>query len=537
MNILGPKTISLAVGIFYFSLPTTSFSAPLKSISLHHEIHSGSALLGGDSLNTATDDRVRSTTDTGAFASGNVDFSRFSLPGECVGAAMQARVVARRALSVQYHLIFLRDTAPELDSLPARVVAIARSCGSHFTVSQVDPNDLHDLFTLALIEGKDSMARAIVGRRLALASDANARQRVLADVVAGYVAAEPARLDAADQAATQADSFAMREHTNSLPAHQPLLDVARNSFDRQRIVHEAQRMIRLGQMLDFQAIRYGDLPLIYAWTRRLEVAFVDTPDSVLVLAQEAKTDLGRFPLGSHWPAGIPYRLVQTFDFKNATPVQIRNLLLPFNTDRYKVGDTLPPVRATYWYPASPTAWPPQEQLLLVVYGGRMMNCARSKLLRTALYDDCAPLHTYLPAWKAQYDSLGFALMLVAQTAGYAVRSEPLAPAMEADTLNWYFRTYLRLPVTLGVVQQAVTDSDPDGRRWYTDTTAFGRHAKSDYGESMVLLFRRDGTLLYAGKFDQALLSALIVREVHAVSAQGNLSSHVRVGLSQPQASH
>jgi hypothetical protein len=345
----------------------------------------------------------------------------------------------------------------------------------------------------------------------------------LTEAVAGYVAAAPARLTDAAWAAAKADTLALRDHANSLPAHIPLFVLAQHAFHPRQMVEEARRMIHLGHTLSFDAIQYDDVPLIFAWQGLLEVAFVQYPDSVLSIAQQAKEDLGRFPLGSEFPDGVPYAPIQLFDFKNATPIKVRNFLLPFNPQQYEGTHTLPPVVASYWSPAAPKTWPPKGTVSLVLYGGWIMSCAREdgNILDFPLSTACAPLHTYLPRWITQYDSLGFALTLVERTQGHAVRSVTLSPSSEADTLNWYYRKYLKLSATVAVVPQAVSTqlSAPDNRRWLVDTTAFGRMlGPTNSINGRALLFDQDGVLLYAGTFGNntlTLIHALIVRALHA----------------------
>jgi hypothetical protein len=109
--------------------------------------------------------------------------------------------------------------------------------------------------------------------------------------------------------------------------------------------------------------------------------------------------------------------------------------------------------------------------------------------------------------------------MVERTEGYAVRSLPLSPQEEADTLDWYYRTYLKFPgATLGVVPRAVIWQAPqegDGRRRTADTTALGRLVNDqDHNAGIALLYSHDGQLLYAGPFEPnqyVLLKRLIER--------------------------
>jgi hypothetical protein len=457
------------------------------------------------------------TTDTGAFAPWTGDFTRIVAPGVCIAAAEGARDVARRSLAIQYRLLMLKDTAPERDTLPREAIALAQRCGARFTLANTAPANLPDLMTLALMAGRDTLARASVERRLSLAPTPQARQDVLTDAVSRYLTAEPARLDAAAWAIARADTLALREHTNSLPAHDLRRAVWARAFDRSHMVREASQMISLGRTLDFSVIRYLDLPLIYAWKDILQAAFFDHPDSLDVLAQQAKDDLRRFPPASAFPDGVPYHELQRFDFANANVTMVRRFLIPFDPMNYVDSHALPPVEAPFWFPAKPATWPPRGRVSLVLYGGWTMRCSRSdwNLLLSPMSAVCAPLRTYLREWTQQYDSADFAITVVDRTSGEAVRSVPLPPQVEADTIGWFYRTYLKSPWTVAVVPRAVMWQVPieaDGRRSLGDTTAFGRMLGSQNEfAGLAMVYDRSGTLRYAGDLNNALLHAIIVR--------------------------
>jgi hypothetical protein len=373
---------------------------------------------------------------------------------------------------------------------------------------------LPGLFTLALLAGNDSLARAVVQRRLALATDGKGRQEVLKWAVAGYTSAEPARLAEAEAVAVYADTLALQEHTTSLAVHEPLLDLAWRAFDQSRIADETHRMLMLGHTLAFSAIKYDDPPLIGAWRYRLKVAFVRQPDSVLSLAQQAKTDLSRFPVGGgpDWPRGVPYTPEQAFDFEKHTVEEVRDWFLPFSPARYTDVREIPPVNADFWFPTHPDSWPPTGHVSLIFYGTTLMVCARrtGNTLENLLNRTCGPWYAYFPMWLSQYGPRGFSMTAVEQTARYAVRTGLLAPSAEADSLNWFYRTYLHLPMTLAVdIRHTILQlPEPDSRIFSEDTTAFGRRF---HNNGIVLLFGRDGHLLYAGSWDRVILHALILR--------------------------
>jgi hypothetical protein len=94
------------------------------------------------------------------------------------------------------------------------------------------------------------------------------------------------------------------------------------------------------------------------------------------------------------------------------------------------------------------------------------------------------------------------ITLVSQFAGSAVRSLLLSPAAEADSLNWFFREHLQLPITVGVNTDSVlTLPSYDGRSFMKDTTFYGQREGSRFlhsysGDPIVLFFDAQGKLQY-----------------------------------------
>jgi hypothetical protein len=467
------------------------------------------------SVRFATDSLSGITTDTGAFAPGGRDFSRFTLPEQCVGAVQEATDDARHSLAVRYRLLTLQDSAPELDTLPQAAVRIARACGARFALAQTAPTDLPSLFTLALMQGNDTLANAVLHRQLSAATTPDTQEAVLADAVWRYLTAEPARVAAAEVACAVADSIAKKHQENSLPVHDTLLSYARRTFNRPLIRRVANRIIDMGHVVPFAKIQYQYQPLVAAYSALLEVAFFESPDSLTAITQRAKADLSRFPPGRQFPPGYGYA-GWAANYKKATIEEIKNGLLGFDPGTRAGGAELPPIEAAYWFPAKVPAWPPRGHVSLLIYDRSVPGCVRGDM-NILIYPlhGCGMIHTYLPQWTAQYGSAGFDLTMIVNTKGYAVRSIALSPAAEADTIAWYLRTYRKLPATVAVVQSAVRWQVPlpDGRRELDDTTQLGtKDIQLDWKRILTILYGRDGTLLYAGSFKPMLLSALLWRE-------------------------
>jgi hypothetical protein len=358
------------------------------------------------------------------------------------------------------------------------------------------------LFVLALQAGDDTLARAILRHQLSLAPNLEERLAVLTRGIERYVTAEPARLDEAAWAAAVADTLAMAGHASSLSQHVVLLDLAIRAFDRPRMLREARQILALGQTLDFEAVKQDRFSLSRAWTSVLQVAYLESPDSVLALASQAKAYMSRFSSSNGGRMG--------FDYAKHSVAEVRDNLLPFNPDPATSSRTFPPIEAPFWFPAPITHWPPRGSVTLVVYGEEP-NCGH----RLEVPGNC---WTRWGTFMTQYAAHGLTFVLVDHARGFAVRTLPLSAKAEADSLNWYYRTYRKLPLTLAVVPMTVTRQvpAPDGRSWVTDTTAMGRAVgiteSQNYPTPFAQLYDRAGRLLYAGPYDRyALIQALAIR--------------------------
>jgi hypothetical protein len=431
----------------------------------------------------------------------------------CIGATDVALSAARRSIASQLRHAF-DDSVFGGSVMPPAVRQVARACSARFSVAETAPDDLQDLFILAVMADNDTLAHATTARRVALATNTTERAAVFQDAIEQYLRAEPARIVEAEAMAARIDALGTTVQIARLDAHAQLLRYGMSKFNEPYMRREAERIIELGQEVPVSPIQYHFLPIIEAYMALAQIAYVEAPDSVLAIVMRAKKDLGRFPPASEWPRGMSYSLIELTPFKTATPVTVRNVLLPFNADRY-TGASLPPVEASYWFPAPPRTWPPGGSAAsLVVYGGFLAgDCVRSEwsLLIFTMRKECLALRTLVPSWVQQYGSR-LSVTLVAQTQGNAVRSLAVPPKVEADSIAWYIRQHLALPVTVGVVMDSVHLLPPiDGRHIHKDPTFYGRKFK--YG--VTLLYGTGGKLLYVGvpQLDEPILRKLLTREL------------------------
>jgi hypothetical protein len=89
----------------------------------------------------------------------------------------------------------------------------------------------------------------------------------------------------------------------------------------------------------------------------------------------------------------------------------------------------------------------------------------------------------------------------------------LPPKVEADSVAWYLRSYLGLPVTVGVVVDSMQKMPQvDGRQLYVDPTFYGRQ----FNSSVVVLYGPGGKLVYVARnLNAPVLRKLVARELQA----------------------
>jgi hypothetical protein len=113
----------------------------------------------------------------------------------------------------------------------------------------------------------------------------------------------------------------------------------------------------------------------------------------------------------------------------------------------------------------------------------------------------------------------------------------VSPAQEADSLQWFYRDYLKLPVTVGVVVDTVRDLASVDGRWRTrDTSFYGNWQQparwEDWnGSQVVLLYDASGTLRFVGdnknKLDGVVFRQILARAILAADPTRRGSTALR----------
>jgi hypothetical protein len=285
------------------------------------------------------------------------------------------------------------------------------------------------------------------------------------------------------------------------------------TLDVPMVTRWAERSIRLTQEALAHAGTSRDFPGLrgasaQAYAARVRAAYVQhQTDSITTLLQRAKNDWERI-VPDVWDR-FPW------DVKAVPLDSIARYLTPVPTYAGKLGEIYPSLDADYWYPARPSASGSTPLTLYIAADAddnMLSGCVSGMSIAYFEMGTCAPFFDRVRRLTTRYIPRGIRVIVVTGTHGMAAVSLPLPPDKEADRLRWYFLEYLKLPVTLAVVQRPVIQlPPPDGRRRtkalcsqflknapeFNDTST----AACRYLSIPLVLLGHHGELLYAGGND------------------------------------
>lgn len=471
------------------------------------------------------------TTDTGAFAPGFRDFSRFNTPGLCLAAArvtwakFHVTLKAQSAAdSTQMDTIGMGETAP-----------IARACEAqvlrHGPPSSATIHDAYMLFDLALFEGNDTLARANLTKMVSDAPTPAKRDSVWVFGLRAYLwRGWPL---AAQQLMAEVDAVGPAARDAQLQMHYLLqLHYAQQDADSIPLRREIDHVLQMTEMqpkhLDpnsylFEELSFANLIILTANTR---------PDSVNAVATRMQRELSAYKTS---PEVTKSRIWK--DWPNFSVSAVINYYAPtwFTYRQRGGGVAAPRLQADYWFPprgraSNDTVRPLPGKVNVIC----KLGPPEQGLERGTGYSARA-LVTDVQHWLAQYGADHLEVTLVRPAAGYATFGTDFqdvnevrlfqTPAEEARLWDWYIHDYKQLPVTVAVqVQHYIWLPPPDGRRlavskvqfndfWQHDPDAvetlkyYREHFQVDSvygprpGESggACAITDRDGTLLYTSE--------------------------------------
>lgn len=488
-------------------------SLPLQRARAQHAPASFATPSSERGVATLPDSVVTITIDTGAFAPGHRDFTRYTTPGLCLAAAQETRDVLRRTLPAQRTLLIARETLAR-DTIPTAVTTIARACGARFTVAGTAPRELPALFALALLERNDTLARAVADRRAKLEAGGPTGATLpglLTNTVGEYLRADPPQPTAAESLVARIDAMGRSALVPRLQAHAQLLQFATSHVDlvdmRQRMRQEADRIITLGQALtpaelvQLRGETWWGGPVTAAYRALMMLALLEYPDSMPVIARRAQQDLGRTPDG-------PALTMGKNPFRDASVQRMTSILRPGASEW---GHTVTPrLQAAYWFPNGVDTLQPKRgtvSLFIRVRPECYVGDGVPYPWFLADAESCGWLYDYIRHWAAMYGASGLAITLVTEMRGAALQLGAQTPADGARAIAWFLLDGLKLPVSVAVQNVSLLKQlpSPDDRRYY-DLTPF-EHGYDLFGvQDYVVLTGRDGTMLYRGDYGPALFA-------------------------------
>jgi hypothetical protein len=473
--------------------------------------------------------------DTGDFAMGNRDFSRYVNPVMCVQAAQLTARHMASTVSAQAANEVLRYT-PLRDSIPSGVVATARACGTRFAAN--DPqftgpyglDNLRSWFVLSLLAMHDALADTIQHRILDSATTGDARNRASLWILDQYLQARPVRLVAAKALAAKIDAFGRPSLLTSVLGHNRLLDLADTAFDRAMIQNEGDRVIALGAGLTAQEQCFtgGIAAVIHAFTSEMTVSAIDRSDALAGIIGRLQTHF-RIPAVQECIEIRKHTMFPLPDYSTMSEAEIVQRILVENVGLTSV---LPEqvkkqgvITGPKWFPASghDGTVPVPGKATMIVFLPTDMRW------RPGEYE---PANTTLRRWIARYGPAGLSVAVLAAPHGYALWGGPESSEQLGKSFDWYYHDYLRLPVTFGLdtASRLPSTPDPDGRVHYDTSALEGawriwfsqtKNGSPNYwyrNDGLVMLVDKTGTVIYRSEVAgqglgfQPVLETLLLRE-------------------------
>ena len=483
------------------------------------------------------------TTDTGTFAPGHHDFSRYNTPGLCMVAAMDVRRLRQTRVDQRFDWTGTQT----IDTIGSGAASnVAQRCQAQLATRTRRTTPPRDQLGMALFSRNDSAAFVLISQAMKQAPTARDRYEVWWNAISEV------------------------RHTGAPSMYEALL----TRFDRQRgtlppVIRLATVVNHLNDALDAhdtvriqqlwpEVERFGkptnrwedDQPIFSL----VEIAYSDAlqnaaerladggPDSLPAIARRARQQLGTFSHQARCPNpdGRCQEPNVRLDYETMPLDTLLSELAPQWSMTIRMTHTpAPRLQADAWFPApgmppGDTVRPTAGHVNLICTGGELSNDlsaftyvlrpseisgVRGALGMSNWRDDWVQVG-FLRRWLARYGNAGLSVTIVREARGwqdlYYNRTAGFAGILDAEReasfWQWYEQTYWELPVTVAVQQWHYQTLPPaDGRRYRSDTTQFSRaffgprwaasattlDNPEDYNRCVVI--RRDGVIVYRGE--------------------------------------
>jgi hypothetical protein len=418
--------------------------------------------------------------DTGDFATTAPTYAQYATPLWCVAAVTNMLAASRGTLAAQtiQHL-GLRWVAD--DTLPAAAAAVARTCSARFTLANTAKTNWPDLFQLALYAGNDTLAHSVLTTLVAQAATPKDKAEQWMRAIEIYLAVQPGRVAAASAAAAQLDALGPEFWPMQIHAHDAIIKRANAYLNRTLLQQELAKLtaVAQGHMDDLTPGQLRDgFPLWEAYQALLRVTWLVAPDSMMASAQQLQT--------AFTPSGIQ-RSLQVFcslPFRycppplTVTPMeqipveQLTTAVLVSQRLLMATPEPAPPVHADFWFPppqsgtqgAAGDTLQPAAGMFSVIYHWQtgLGSCSRVNL--------CNGDMLFVKGLVERYGKEVSVTMLVDADSVTAL-SIPATPRAVAQSYQWFFQTYLGLPVRVAVRTRTLAHQypAPDGRLVFGET--------------------------------------------------------------------
>lgn len=449
------------------------------------------------------------TTDTGAFAPGHRDFSRYDTPGLCRAAARWTYTVARLSNEAQLR----RDTLLRNDTTGAGVTAaVARACGARFTLANTTSQQRMDLFDLALYEQNDALSLATLTTLVANAKTVEQRDVYWTDATRTYL--QFGQVAAAETVAARVGAQGPAARMAQLAAHDQLRDFYDERGDTVRVHQEAEQGIAQGRKRVAHEPSYSYVLEGYRDLMRLAVEA--RSDSLAAIAGRAQHDLSAF-LAADQQGLLPRDRGDWGRFSLDTVIS-RLAPVWYTYVRYGGGKPAPLLQTVYLFPppgsgSRDTVRPVPGKVNLICLGG--IPTTFGQMVHGWGQRSGYTLAAHLRRWLGMYGAAGLEVTIVRAAQGYDLWDEedgPIGPRTrvfatpteEAQYWRWYDQVYQQVPATVAVqIKHSTWLPAPDGRRLTESDLQLDQYLLNKNDDLHVdagtcAIIARNGTILYAG---------------------------------------
>jgi hypothetical protein len=431
------------------------------------------AVSSTDSLTDSSADSARLatiTTDTGAFAPGRRDFTRYTVPALCLVAARDVQRIARRSVAAKIARVQGLDTVGA-----GQTASLMRRCAARFTVAGTAARDLPVLLEVALYAQDDSLAQAVATRW----NDPD-------DAIALYLTFD--HVMAAEAVVAQVDARGPSAFPEQIRLHDQLVQAFARLHDTAGLRREIGRVVTLARTLRASHDESIARSIQDAYRTDMRVNVLTHPDSLPILAEQAQQDLRSYAPGesAHWFDWAPYGQLTTAQL-------LAHLAPEWYVQQWQhPHPAVSRLQADYVFPppgGSDAVLPVPGKINLICSGGIVAgetNLWQQRdthgFTESSDYGDADYWQAKnLRRWVALYGAAGLAVTVVREARGWAYMGVPYYPgnpffpsgAAEARTWQWYEQVYDSLPVTVAVqVIHARRLPPPDERLVESDTGQF-----------------------------------------------------------------